>query len=50
MHQHHIAEFTQLAKTTGLYLVDLREWFDEDDQAVPPRVLTLLFQKMQVVS
>ncbi|MFD1466858.1 class I SAM-dependent methyltransferase [Hymenobacter caeli] len=48
--QHHVAEFTQLAKAAGLYLLDLREWFDEDAPAGPPRILTLLFQRMQVVS
>lgn len=50
VHQHHVAEFFLLAKAAGLYLLDLREWFDEDAPAAPPRILTLLFQKMQLVS
>lgn len=50
VHQHHVAEFYQQAKAAGLYLLDLREWFDADDATAPPRILTLLFQKMQVVS
>ena len=31
-------------------LLDLREWFDVDNATAPPRILTLLLQKMQVVS
>ncbi len=50
VHQHHVAEFFLLAKAAGLHLLDLREWFDEEAPTAPPRILTLLFQKMQVVS
>ena len=50
VHQHHVAEFFLLAKAAGLYLLDLREWFDEDNPSGPPRILTLLLQKMQTVS
>jgi len=50
VHQHHITEFIQLAKAVGLHLLDLSEWFDEDDKTAPPRILTLLLQKMQLVS
>lgn len=50
VHQHHVAEFYLQAKAAGLYLLDLREWFDEDAPAAPPRILTLLLQKMQTVS
>lgn len=48
--QHHVAEFYLQAKAAGWYLLDLREWFDADDPAAPPRILTLLFQKMQTAS
>ena len=50
VHQHHVGEFYAAAKAAGLYLLDLREWFDQDDPAGPPRILTLLFQTMQKVS
>ncbi len=49
VHQHHVGEFYLQAKAAGLHLLDLRDWFDEDDTTTPPRVLTLLFQKMQLV-
>lgn len=50
VHRHHVSEFLQQAKAAGLDLLDLREWFDVDDATAPPRILTLLLQKMQVVS
>lgn len=46
-HQHHVAEFFLKAKVAGLHLLDLRKWFDEDAPTTPPRILTLLFQKLQ---
>lgn len=42
---HHISDFTEAAKNCGLYLVDLKEYFDEDDEYNLPRILMLLFQK-----
>jgi len=50
VHRHHVSEFLQQAKAAGLDLLDLREWFDVDNATAPPRILTLLLQKMQVVS
>lgn len=44
--QHHVSAFFQAARAAGLHLLDLREWFDEDEQTAPPRILTLLFQKV----
>lgn len=41
---HHISEFTILAGTNGFSLMQLNEWFDEDNKEVP-RILTLLFRK-----
>lgn len=41
---HNISEFLGLAKTYGLTLIELEEWFDEDDKTSVPRILTLLFQ------
>jgi ubiquinone/menaquinone biosynthesis C-methylase UbiE len=44
-YNHHISEFTQSAEKHGLRLLQLREWFDNDDRSSIPRILTLLFQK-----
>ena len=41
---HHISDFIALAKKHGLELVELKEWFDEEDTETMPRILTLLLQ------
>lgn len=41
---HHISEFTGLAAAYGFSLVNLHEWFDEDNREIP-RILTLLFSR-----
>ncbi|WP_299704078.1 class I SAM-dependent methyltransferase [uncultured Pontibacter sp.] len=43
---HHISEFVQTAKQHGLQLVDLNEFFDENDKSGVPRILTILLQKV----
>lgn len=40
---HHVSDFTSAAEKAGFQLVQLKEWFDEDNNTVP-RLLTLLFQ------
>jgi len=42
---HHTSEFVQAAKSNGLALVELKEYFDEDGEYALPRLLTLLFRK-----
>jgi ubiquinone/menaquinone biosynthesis C-methylase UbiE len=42
---HHVADFTQIAKKHGLVLIDINEYFDEQDRATIPRILTVLLQK-----
>lgn len=42
---HHISDFTQLAKKHGLSIVDLNEHFDDEDKNNVPRILTLLLKK-----
>lgn len=42
---HHISDFYAAAKSAGLKLVNMNEYFDEDDRNGVPRVLSLLFQK-----
>ncbi|MDR5591543.1 class I SAM-dependent methyltransferase [Christiangramia sp. SM2212] len=41
---HHISEFLDVAGSNKFHLVDLQEWFDEENEN-PPRILSLLFQK-----
>lgn len=42
---HHVSDFTESAKEAGLRLLELREYFDEDDRTAIPRILCLLFRK-----
>jgi predicted TPR repeat methyltransferase len=42
---HHISDFVQAAKKYGFDIVDISEYFDEDDRATIPRILTLIFKK-----
>ena len=44
--RHHFSEFCHLARRAGLQLLDVGEWFDDNNETVPPRILTLLFQKL----
>ncbi|MCU0384672.1 MAG: class I SAM-dependent methyltransferase [Flavihumibacter sp.] len=39
---HHVGEFYAAAKAVGFELVELKEWFDEDNREIP-RILSLLF-------
>ncbi|TPE40592.1 class I SAM-dependent DNA methyltransferase [Pontibacter mangrovi] len=43
---HHVSDFVQAAKQHGLKLVDLNEYFDENDRTGIPRILAILFQKI----
>lgn len=42
---HHISDFVQAAKKHSLRLIDMEEYFDEDNRDAIPRILTLLFKK-----
>lgn len=42
---HHITDFTNAANRNGLSLVNLAEYFDDDNRDSIPRLLTLLFVK-----
>jgi ubiquinone/menaquinone biosynthesis C-methylase UbiE len=41
---HHVSEFVQLAKKHGFALIDLNEYFDEDQKEIP-RILTIIMKK-----
>lgn len=43
---HHISDFIKAGKTHGLMLLDVNEYFDNDDRTAIPRILTLLFRKL----
>lgn len=42
---HHISDFTMAAATNGLQLVRLHEYWHEQDQGKPPRIVSFLFEK-----
>jgi predicted TPR repeat methyltransferase len=42
---HHVSDFTNAAKNNGLAIVNLQEYFDDDDKNGLPRILALLFKK-----
>lgn len=41
---HHVSEFFAAAKNNNFELVDLKEWFDDDDKTTVPRLLTMIFK------
>ena len=43
---HNISDFVQAAKSHGLEIVDVNEYFDEGDRTSIPRILTLLLRKV----
>lgn len=42
---HHISDFANCAKQYGFNIVELKEYFDDNDKSTIPRILTLLLQK-----
>jgi ubiquinone/menaquinone biosynthesis C-methylase UbiE len=42
---HHISDFVQAAKKSGMAIVELNEYFDDDDRTAVPRILTILLRK-----
>lgn len=42
---HHVSDFTRAAQKNGLDLVDINEYFDDENKNEIPRILTLLFKK-----
>ncbi|HKR05035.1 MAG TPA: class I SAM-dependent methyltransferase [Bacteroidia bacterium] len=43
---HHISDFIQIAKKHGFALVDLDEYFDNNDRNEMPRILTIMLKKI----
>jgi len=42
---HHISDFTGAANRNGFEIVELSEYFDEDDRTTVPRIISFLFRK-----
>jgi ubiquinone/menaquinone biosynthesis C-methylase UbiE len=42
---HNVSDFIQAARNHGLTVINLNEYFDQDDRTSIPRILTILFQK-----
>jgi ubiquinone/menaquinone biosynthesis C-methylase UbiE len=42
---HHLSDFTDAARENGLELQTIKEWWHEEDQGKPPRLVTFLFSK-----
>jgi malonyl-CoA O-methyltransferase len=42
---HHISDFVNAASKNGLKLVKLSEWWHEQDQNKPPRIVSFVFEK-----
>lgn len=42
---HHISEFVQAAEGAGFRLGGLNEWWHDEDEQAPPRLLSFLFEK-----
>ncbi|QEC69815.1 class I SAM-dependent methyltransferase [Panacibacter ginsenosidivorans] len=44
-YDHHVSDFMLAAKQNGLVLVDINEYFDDNDRNTIPRILNILFKK-----
>jgi ubiquinone/menaquinone biosynthesis C-methylase UbiE len=42
---HHISDFTEAAKYNGFEIMDITEYFDENDKANIPRIFTLVLRR-----
>lgn len=42
---HHVSDFLKAADDAGLSLVSLHEWWHDEDEGKPPRLITFLFSK-----
>lgn len=42
---HHVSDYINAALLQGFKMVELREWFDQETDGKPPRLLSFVFQK-----
>lgn len=43
---HHVSDYFEAAKANGFACLELKEWFDENDRANGPRLISFVFQKV----
>ncbi|MGI8600414.1 MAG: class I SAM-dependent DNA methyltransferase [Chitinophagaceae bacterium] len=46
-YNHHVSDFIRSAKNNNFEVVDVNEYFDDDDRSAIPRILTILFKKIE---
>ncbi len=44
---HHISDFTTAARNNGFRIMEVIEYFDDDDRTAIPRILTILLKKQE---
>ena len=44
-YNHHLSDFVQAGKESNLTLVDVKEYFDENDRTTIPRIIVMMFRK-----
>jgi ubiquinone/menaquinone biosynthesis C-methylase UbiE len=42
---HHVSDYFSAALTKGFTCIDLKEWFDDKDKALVPRLISFLFKR-----
>ena len=42
---HHLSDYLEAAKVSGLKLQECKEWWHEQDQGEPPRLVSFMFEK-----
>jgi malonyl-CoA O-methyltransferase len=42
---HHISDFTHAAESNGLRLIKFNEYWHEEDEGKPPRLISFIFEK-----
>jgi ubiquinone/menaquinone biosynthesis C-methylase UbiE len=47
---HHVSEFFDVAKRNNFEIVELKEWFDDDDKTQIPRLLTIICKKTELTN
>jgi len=47
---HHVSDFVHPAKKYGFDVVDINEYFDDNDRSSIPRILTMLFKKNKLTN
>lgn len=46
---HHVSDFFNAASKNGFEIVELKEWFDDDDKTAIPRLLTMICKVKQQI-